>query len=69
MPFNAFHISKSTTLRVLSPFPGFQPSQGTEEAERKLVARCIDQDPSAGGLLDLQPEAEAGSHNVAGPSQ
>ena len=54
-------------LRVLSVFPSsFELSQGTEEAERKLVARCIDKDPSAGGLLDLQPEAEAGSHNVAG---
>lgn len=47
---------------------GWRPPPGTEEAERKLVARCINQDPShsQGGLLDLPVEAEAGSHNVAG---
>ncbi|CAJ1454855.1 unnamed protein product [Effrenium voratum] len=46
---------------------GWRPPPGTEEAERKLVARSLDANPATpGGLLDKTPEAEAGSHNVAG---
>lgn len=46
----------------------WRPAPGTEDAERKLVARCLNQDPSqsAGGLLDLPAEGEAQSNNVQG---
>eukprot|EP00438_Fugacium_kawagutii_P021285 Skav235205 [mRNA] locus=scaffold4495:81930:84990:- [translate_table: standard] len=44
----------------------WRPPVGTEEAERQLVARCLNQDPYPGGLLDLPAESEAKAGSVQG---